>query len=804
MQKLKIIFLLAVFLSAGALSADAWLVKDSRSDGKIFLPAEYGKALHLASLELQTFLERISGARLPIAWGPRGRGECGIVLEIRPETEWKDRESPQAFIIRKTDRPLPLVTIRGNTSLAVLYGVYQYLEELGIRFLTPGETGTNIPAGDRIRIAAGEKKYTPSFEMRTFSLSSTADNHFAGNDPSAVRDYQLWLLRNKAHLSRFAAKGFDFGISPYIAGHYIKPATGLTAKAVRQGLMEREPERFALVTGMDFIRKRRYSDGQICFTNRKNLETAIENALSACRRYEEDKSDLASLLTVPMGLSDTEGICECPECAKVSGEGTYRKDRLVWTFYNRVAEAVAEKYPRRFLTVHSPYLELRCPPDGFRTAQNIYCMGCFVYSHEKNSLGEPCYPFSRTFSQELGQIRKSGARLTFYCYTNFPWSPTGMQILSAAARCREMGMSMFEVEAMNRAEYIWPLLRSLAQYTWDSTLTPEDRLKDFCREYFGKDAGAIIFRFYTGMTRNSFRMERINFGSAADTSYMLPDSFIAEYRPQLRRLAATASGKEKIRLERFRRSMEAMFRMAETYRSYARALNTRKADAIADFRRRAEGVRKYWVKERLDEISSGNRTVYDLAGMLLATDFSNLSPRPGKELAGKKPEDMRYRQELFAGTPVPEKVENLFPLPENWKFHLDADGSGEKRGLEKPEYDDSRDFQLLSTWNMPSAQGYSVQAGGYFYYRVRFKAPDFPAGKRIFLRIGSLDDSGVVFLNGKEVGRQEDPRNWNRSFEMDVSEALRPGAENLLAVRGYDSGGGEGVWRPSALYTKAE
>lgn len=802
MQNLKNILLPVVLLSAGALSADAWLAKDSRSDGKIFLPAEYGRALHLASLELQSFLERVSGARLPIAWGPRGRGECGIVLEIRPETQWKGKESPQAFTIAMRERPLPLVTIRGNTALAVLYGVYQYLEELGIRFLAPGEIGTNIPRSGQIKVTAQNRKYTPSFEMRTFSLSSTADNHFSGNDPAALRDYQLWLLRNKAHLSRFAAKGFDFGISPYIAGHYIKPMTGLTSQAVRQGLMEKAPERFALVTGTDFIRKRRYHDGQICFTNRKNLETAVENALAACTRYEKDKSDLASLLTVPMGLSDTEGICECPECAKAAGEGTYRKDRLVWTFYNRVADAVAEKYPGRFLTVHSPYLELRCPPDGFRTARNIYCMACFVYSHEKSSLGEPCYPFSRTFAQELGQIRKAGAKLTFYCYTNFPWSPTGTQILNAAARCREMGMSMFEVEAMNRAEYIWPLLRSLAQYTWDSALTPEDRLKNFCREYFGKDAGDSIFRFYAGMTRNSLRMERINFGSAADTAYMLPDSFIAEYRPLLRKLAGAASGKEKVRLERFKRAMEAMFRMAETYRSYAGALNTRKADAIADFRRRAEGVRKYWVKERLDEISSGNRTVYDLAGMLLATDFSKLSPRPGKELAGKTPEDMRYRQELFAGTPVPEKVENLFPLPENWKFHLDADGSGEKRGLEKPEYDDSRDFQVLSSWNMPSAQGYSSQIGGYFYYRLRFKAPDFPAGKKIFLRIGSLDDSGVVFLNGKEVGRQEDPRNWNRSFEMDVSEAVRPGAENLLAVRGYDSGGGEGVWRPSALYTK--
>ena len=154
-----------MFLLSAVLSADAWLIKDSRSDGKIFLPPEYGKALQLASLELQNFLEQMSGARLPFAWGARGRSESGIVLEVRQEAEWKGKESPQAFTIETQERPYPLVTIRGNTSLAVLYGVYQYLENLGIRFLAPGESGTNIPGTDGIRVVKGKKKisYASSF-----------------------------------------------------------------------------------------------------------------------------------------------------------------------------------------------------------------------------------------------------------------------------------------------------------------------------------------------------------------------------------------------------------------------------------------------------------------------------------------------------------------------------------------------------------------------------------------------------------------------------------------------------------------
>lgn len=86
MTRSKLISVLAMFLLSGILSADAWLIKDSRSDGKIFLPPEYGKALQLASLELQNFLEQMSGARLPFAWGA---GDA-----VKAESYWKSGRKP--------------------------------------------------------------------------------------------------------------------------------------------------------------------------------------------------------------------------------------------------------------------------------------------------------------------------------------------------------------------------------------------------------------------------------------------------------------------------------------------------------------------------------------------------------------------------------------------------------------------------------------------------------------------------------------------------------------------------------------
>ena len=126
-------------------------------------------------------------------------GTSGLVSAFqinRPEYNWKIKDYKVAD---KNDIVIYELHLRDFSATHDLSGAEEkldYLENLGIRFLAPGESGTNIPGTDGIRVVKGKKKYTPSFEMRTFSLSSTADNHFAGNDPSAVRDYQLWLLRN--------------------------------------------------------------------------------------------------------------------------------------------------------------------------------------------------------------------------------------------------------------------------------------------------------------------------------------------------------------------------------------------------------------------------------------------------------------------------------------------------------------------------------------------------------------------------------------------------------------------------------
>ena len=154
-------------------------------------------------------------------------------------------------------------------------------------------------------------------------------------------------------------------------------------------------------------------------------------------------------------------------------------------------------------------------------------------------------------------------------------------------------------------------------------------------------------------------------------------------------------------------------------------------------------------------------------------------------------------KELFSGTAVPAYQE-IFWLPENWKFQLDIEDRGLKKNWHSSKFDDWK-WPLISTWAMYENQGYT-DVDGRFWYRTAVDIPKF-TGDKVILRIGSLDDDGEVYVNGKLVYRGVDADMWDKSFGINVTNIIKQGARNVIAIRGYDATGGGGLWRPCAIYT---
>jgi hypothetical protein len=153
---------------------------------------------------------------------------------------------------------------------------------------------------------------------------------------------------------------------------------------------------------------------------------------------------------------------------------------------------------------------------------------------------------------------------------------------------------------------------------------------------------------------------------------------------------------------------------------------------------------------------------------------------------------------LFTLDTPPKDDRGIFLLPDVWKFSLDIGREGIAKGWSNEGFDD-RTWHDMSVYNF--IQNYAGLST-WSWYRTGFTAPAFAAGKRVLMRIGALDEEGLVFVNGKQVHQRRhlDPMDWTRSFAFDVTDALRPGQANTIAILLENREGAAGLWRGVGLY----
>ena len=127
-------------------------------------------------------------------------------------------------------------------------------------------------------------------------------------------------------------------------------------------------------------------------------------------------------------------------------------------------------------------------------------------------------------------------------------------------------------------------------------------------------------------------------------------------------------------------------------------------------------------------------------------------------------------------TPLPEAVPGVakprLDLNGIWRFNPDPPRDFGKGGSDSGW----SDIKVPSEWVM---QGFNVkqrQAGG---YRLRFQAPADWAGRRVKLRFDAVYSKAQVWMNGKAVGSH---LGAFTPFELDVTSAILPGKENVLAL----------------------
>jgi beta-glucuronidase len=126
--------------------------------------------------------------------------------------------------------------------------------------------------------------------------------------------------------------------------------------------------------------------------------------------------------------------------------------------------------------------------------------------------------------------------------------------------------------------------------------------------------------------------------------------------------------------------------------------------------------------------------------------------------------------------PIQNDARNRLDLSGIWDFKTDPDAVGERDGWFNG-LAESRPIAVPGSWNEQYEDLFNYL--GLAWYVKRAYVPRGWQGQRIFIRVGSANYSGTVYVNGERVGAHE---GGHLPFAFEITNLVRWDAENVVAI----------------------
>lgn len=321
-------------ITLGAAQAEVCLVRDGTPQAQIVVPGGCSEPVKAAAATLADYVRQASGAVLPMVEESALPEEVtGTLVLVGPTKRWPvtfpQGFDADGFIIAARGRA---VSICGPSDFGTQFGVYDLLERsLGVRWLLPGDSGTDVPARRTIVIPEGRVQDQPAFFSRLFSGLRGA--------PQA-----RWAQFNRMH----GRVSFHHSLGENI----FRPET---YKATH-------PEFFPMKDGQTryLPADKLYHGWQPCLTAPDSVRVAVE---TICAYFRANPA----ATSFSLGTNDSSGYCRCPAClARIAPEhknflGLTDYSDLYYDWCNRVIEGVLQQYPDKWFGCLA-YSEVAAPP----------------------------------------------------------------------------------------------------------------------------------------------------------------------------------------------------------------------------------------------------------------------------------------------------------------------------------------------------------------------------------------------------------------------------------------------------------
>jgi len=491
-------------LSSGIVSA-ASLVNQGKPGCVIVLGDDAIPAEKTAATELQSFVQKMTGAQIPIvSSSATANGQCRIFIgqtaqtkSILPGFKWETLVHDG--ILRK--RVGSDLVLAGDRPRGTLYAVYDYLESLGVKFLAPDETV--IPNLSKIIFPKTDKVYVPKLQYRETT-------------------YQRVIKKNSVFCARLRLNGHHHPIPVEYGGNYTIIGFVHTFDLIlpAANYFEAHPEWYSLKSGKRFGGQ---IIGQLCLTNPEMKEEFIKQTLA---QISQDPT--AGIISVSQ--NDGSGPCECDACkAEVKRLGN--QTDLLLQFVNEVATEVEKVYPT-FIVDTLAYSYTRTPPKTVRPRHNVLvrlCTGVDCSQPVDSKLNKACMNDLVSWSKMTDQLFIWDYTVGFGdLHMPFPNTPVITKNIRTFIANKAIGLHE-QGDLYNPDMSMQPLKAYLfAKLMWDPSQDQDKLTKVFLNGYYGA-AGPSIYAYIKLIEQARLQAKCLLPLFAEKAPYLTPDVMVKAF-----------------------------------------------------------------------------------------------------------------------------------------------------------------------------------------------------------------------------------------------------------------------------------
>jgi hypothetical protein len=729
------------------------VVKKGKPAATIVVAADAGDKVRTAATDLQGYIEKMSGARLPLVTdgettkGPVilvGRSRLTEAAGVKIPSGWTHARREEGFIIDSDGDRLVLAGNDEGLYHGTEYAVYDFLERLGVRWFMPGEYGEVVPTTTSIRFDDIEVRETPDFVMRLWTAHM----------PAEIREQEArWKLRNKMGIA------YDL---------FQAPSDGTVDQVVDKSLFEEHPEYFAM-----------NQDG----TRNVDMPSlshpgAVKVAAEIIKKKFRDNPQTNSY---GFALGDARSVDFDPETMKfhigftdvVGREGIPTEESVSeewFRFVNRVTVKVREEFPDHYIATNG-YFNRNTPPEDLELNDHMVIMFAAIWSDTYHAYDNPRSWQTIRQGQMLKEFasRSKNVWVYDYNYTNLVTALTPVPRVRKVARdiplMKEWGVMGFLAETRN----VWAECGITTRYVrskleWNASADVDALLDDYFEKWYGKaarPARAYWDALEEAMEETPMLGHEDRFMPSIYTPALI--NKLEKAVTEAERKADTARTKVHVKADRL------------ILAHLKRYLDMRAAEFNADFAAAAAQAQR----------------MFDVRKELSAINIFYCLPDEETIESGVYYWGLTQRQEYYES--LAKKISGetgdlVALLPTETKFRIDPRDEGRFSGWSDADADDG-DWKTLLTTKPFYAQGYMDEVGypymGYIWYRFKVDVPAAFAGRKIMLYAAILETEGWGWVNGKYVGHRPYSEAYIRpaQMEFDVTDAVVPGQANVVAIR---------------------